>query len=212
MRIPVVVLGVQPDQLHELLDLALDLALGDGLVQPIGGSDDGPHGLAGVQRGVGVLEDHLHVAADQPEVLALQLRDVPALEEDGAIRGVEQAHGHPGQGGLAAARLPHQAQGLAGIDLQVDAVHRVHVADVLLEDDASADGEVLLHPDQLHEWLDALALGWRLALGDGHAHWCTITSSLKIRSLSSRERWQAEAWCPSTGRSCGTSVRHRSKT
>ena len=32
--------------------------------------------------------------------------------------------------------LPHQAERLAGIDLQVDAVDRVHVADVVLEQDA----------------------------------------------------------------------------
>ena len=33
VRVPVVVLGVQPHQLHELLDLALDALARDGLVQ-----------------------------------------------------------------------------------------------------------------------------------------------------------------------------------
>src|SRR5437660_1390508 len=50
--VPVVVLGVQAHQLHQLLDLLPDLVALDGLVDAEGLADDRPDRLAGVQRGV----------------------------------------------------------------------------------------------------------------------------------------------------------------
>ena len=64
----------------------------------------------------------------------------------GARGGVEQTHHDARERGLAAAGLPHQAERLARIDLEVDAVDRVHVADVVLEQDPARDREVLLQP------------------------------------------------------------------
>ena len=71
----------------------------------------------------------------------LTLRDVLALELDRPLGRVVQAHEHASERRLAAPRLPHQAHRLALEDVQVDTVHRVDVADPLLEQDASGDRE-----------------------------------------------------------------------
>ena len=68
VRVAVVVLGVQADELQQLLHLALDLVLGHDPWSRNGVADDRADGLPRVQRRVRVLEDHLHVAADRPEL------------------------------------------------------------------------------------------------------------------------------------------------
>src|SRR5581483_4484729 len=181
-----------------------------GPVQAKGGTDDAADGLAGIERGERVLEDHLHVPAPFAEGPALEVGDVLALELDGALRNVVQTHDHASEGGLAAPRLAHEPDGLARVDVEIHAVDGVHVADVLLEDDPPGDREVLLDaakPDQ------RLAGRIRLrcsAFAHLDAHRRTMTSSWKMRSLSARDRWQADAWCPSIGISLGTSTLQRS--
>ena len=117
-------------------------------MQPERRTHDRADGLARVQRRIRVLEDHLHVAADGPKVVALHPRDVPAVEPDGAVRRVVQAHGHAGERALAAPGLADEPDGFAGIDVEVDAVDGVHRADLLLEDDAAGDREMLHDPLQ----------------------------------------------------------------
>ena len=85
VRQPVVVLGVEPDLLHQLLHAALALLLvGQRAVDDERLGDDRADGLARVQRRVRVLEDHLHVPAQRLELRAREGRDVPALEGDRA--------------------------------------------------------------------------------------------------------------------------------
>jgi hypothetical protein len=47
--------------------------------------DDAPYGHSGVQGGIGVLEDHLHMAAHPPELAGAQLRQVLVVDHDGAV-------------------------------------------------------------------------------------------------------------------------------
>ena len=68
--------------------------------------------------------------------------------------GIEQPHHDARERGLAASGLADQAERLAGIDLEVHTVDRVHVADLCWIRDAAGDREVLL---------DALDLDERLA-------------------------------------------------
>jgi hypothetical protein len=79
------VLGVEADDLHQLLDPPLALpALG----QPVdveGVADDRPDPLARVQRGIGVLEDHLDLAPQPSQPVALPVGDVLAVELDFAL-------------------------------------------------------------------------------------------------------------------------------
>ena len=79
---PVVVLGVEADARHEFLDGLLALIAGGGLVDGEGVADDRADPAAGVEGAVGVLEDHLDLAADRLHGAAGQVGDVAALEVD----------------------------------------------------------------------------------------------------------------------------------
>ena len=61
-----------------------------------------------------------------------------------AVGRVEQPHDAAGERGLAAAGLADDAERLALLDAEGDAVDRLHGADRLLEDDPARDREVLL--------------------------------------------------------------------
>ena len=80
VRVAVVVLRVEPDQLEQVLHRALDAVLGLDVLQPERRADDRADGVPRVQRRVRVLEDHLDVAAQRPHPAVGQVRDVPALE------------------------------------------------------------------------------------------------------------------------------------
>ena len=169
------------------------LLRGHDLVEPVRGPDDRPDGLARVQRGERVLEDHLHLAAEVPEVAALRLRDVLPLELDRPLGRLVQAHHDAGERRLPAPRLPHQPHRLALEDLQIHAVDRVHVADPLLEQDPAGDREELAQAADADE---RGLLGRRLGLrsfGDLDAHERAMTSSWKMRSLSASDRWHRDA-------------------
>src|SRR4051812_27394923 len=91
-REPVVVLRVQADELHQLLNSALAVAA---LADPVDAervTDDRADPPARVERAVGVLEDHLHVAPDRTHLAGLQRRDVATLELDPARGDVVEAH------------------------------------------------------------------------------------------------------------------------
>jgi hypothetical protein len=125
--------------------LVMDL---DGLDELVADGEDR------VEGGLRVLQDHGDAAApDAPHLLLGLVEQVLALEADGAL---DDARGRPGhqpqqrQGGhrLAAARLTHDAEGLALAEGEAHPVHRLHHApageavgvEVLdLEDDV-ADG------------------------------------------------------------------------
>ena len=113
------------------------------LVDPHGLGDDVAGGHARVERRVGILEDHLHVLAGGDQVLGLELGEVLALEDDLAGGGPVELGDGAGGRGLAAAGLADEAEGLALLDLEVDAVDRVDVA-LLAAQEAAPEGEVHL--------------------------------------------------------------------
>ena len=65
VRVAVVVLGVEPDALHEVLDLGLDAAGRLDALHLERRGDDRADGVPRVQRVVRVLEDHLRLAAER---------------------------------------------------------------------------------------------------------------------------------------------------
>ena len=67
MWIAVVVLGAEPDSVEQLLDLALELAPRGHSLQLQRVADYLTDPLARIQRGVGILEDHLHLAPQRPQ-------------------------------------------------------------------------------------------------------------------------------------------------
>ena len=119
------------------------------------------HGLARIERGVGVLEDHLDGARGlQP----LALAEVAAVERDVAVRRRDQAHDGERQGGLAAAGFAHQAQALAGLHVERDAVDGLQRVDAAGQRaaDLEVDGEIVEREQRLsHD--DGTARGRRPA-------------------------------------------------
>jgi hypothetical protein len=156
VRVAVEVLGVEPDGVHQLLDRLAPLALAG--LHPVDRerlADDRADRLARVQRRVRVLEDHLRVAAELDQLLRLDVGDLLALELDRAAGRIEQAQQQAAGGRLAAARLAHQAERLAALDVEGDAVDGVHGADLLAEDQPGGEREVLLEIADLVQRLAA---------------------------------------------------------
>ena len=100
------------------------------------------HGHARVQRGVAVLEHHLHLPAHGVHRDAVAVADRIAVEHHVAGVGLDQPHQQPRGGGLAAAGFADDAEGLALADGEGDVVHRLHGRDLAVQQ-AAAHREVL---------------------------------------------------------------------
>ena len=126
---PVVVLGVQADELHRLLDQRLAvvavLAVRHAVDRQRVG-DDRTDPAARVQRAVGVLEDHLDLPPIRPQPPPRQVGDVVAVERDAPRRDVVQPGHAAGQRRLPATRFADQAEGFAAPDLEAHVVHGMH--------------------------------------------------------------------------------------
>src|SRR5690606_27682755 len=153
--------------------------------------DDRADGVAGVERAVGVLEDHLNLGPDRLEPAPGVGGDVASPIEDLAGGRLQQARGPPPGRGLAAARLADEADGLAGPDREVDPVHRVYGADPTLDQRSAPDGEVLDQSPQLQQRL---------------VHVRSPIWSARMSVFWRRVRWQASPW-PAPGEISGRSVR-----
>ena len=92
-------------------------------------ADDVADRHAGVERGVRVLEDDLDVAAQLAHRAALLGVDVDPVEGQLAGGRLLQPHQHPAQSRLAAAGLADDAERLALVELEGDAVDGLDVAD-----------------------------------------------------------------------------------
>ena len=166
--VAVVVLGVEAHDLQQLLDAREHLVLRDDLVHLEGRTHDRADRVTRVQRGVGVLEDHLHVAAQRLHLLVGELGQVVALEHHRAAgRLVEPGDQATGRR-LAAAGLADQAQRAALGHLEGDAVHGLHVADGAAYDARGAHREVHLEVvDRQHGRRVGVEPGGRVSqLGD----------------------------------------------
>src|SRR5450759_4409172 len=96
VRVALGVLGAEPDGLEQLEDALLALGLGADVVDLERLADDVAHAHARVQRGVRVLEDDLHVAAQPLHLGPRGGHDVDALEADlSALLREEPLHGAP---------------------------------------------------------------------------------------------------------------------
>jgi hypothetical protein len=113
---------------HQLDGLGLGLLLGEALVDAEHLAELVAHGEHRVQRAERVLEDHGDPpAADLAALLGGHLEHVLAAEEDLALRDpgrrhVEDAHDRLRGHRLAGAGLAEHGEGLAGVDVVVDAV------------------------------------------------------------------------------------------
>ena len=104
---------------------------------------------AGMQGAVGILEHDLHVLAQRPQFAALHVGQILAVIGDIAGGRLDKAQQGSGHGGLAAAGLANDTQGLAPVQSQGDVVHSLHIA--LLFKEPFLDGEPFFDIAGLHQ-------------------------------------------------------------
>ena len=110
---------------HKLLDPVVDLLPGEAFRLLQGLPDHLIHGVAGIQGGIGILENDLHPFPNLPKLPSLQIGDILPVQQDLSVGGVVEPDHGSAQGGLAAAGFAHHAHGLALLDPHGDIVHRV---------------------------------------------------------------------------------------
>ena len=172
VRKPVGVLRAEPDGPQQLLDAQASVLAAVQAVDAQRLGDDLAHGHPRVQRGVGVLEDDLDLAADGTHLLAAVVRDVLAVEDDPTRGRLEQLHDRAAERRLAATRLPDDSERLAPKNREIDAVHRLHLADGVLEE-AGLDREVLDEPFDAKK----LVLGRRPPVCSGFVNGASLTTA-----------------------------------
>src|SRR5690554_2820734 len=106
-------------------------------------ADDVTHSHAGVEGSVGVLENNLHLFSQITQLILGKLRHIPAVENDVAGCGLNQAQNTSACSCLAAAALSHQPQGFAFVNVKGYIVHCLHCPNLPGENDSLANGKVL---------------------------------------------------------------------
>ena len=144
MWVAVEVLRAEADRLEEVLHpLLAALHAVDLERRP----DDLTDRLARVQRRVRILEDHLHLAPQRPQLALRDRRDVAAVEADRAACWIEEPQDQPCCRRLPAAGFAHDAQGLAATDVERDVLDCVHLC-------LPAGEDTLLHREAFGQMLD----------------------------------------------------------
>ena len=95
----------------------------------------------GIERGIGILEHHLHLPAQLPEIQAVAAADGLPVEGNSAGVGADQMHQESRGGRLAAARLADDSQHLARTDRKTDVVDRLNLRHGTVQD-AAVDGKI----------------------------------------------------------------------
>ena len=116
-------LAVEAHAVHQLQDPLLALGLVPVHLMDVQRfADDIGDGHAGVQRGIGILEDHGGLPAEFTDIRFRA--DRLSLKADFAAGRFIQVQERAADRGLAAAGFPHQAKGLAAADAEGHIVHR----------------------------------------------------------------------------------------
>mmetsp|Transcript_22885 Transcript_22885/g.38328 ORF Transcript_22885/g.38328 Transcript_22885/m.38328 type:complete len:434 (+) Transcript_22885:3121-4422(+) len=100
----------------------------------------------GVQRGKGILKDHLHIDPRGAQIAITQRHDVLAVQHDRAFLRIHQAQDRPTRCGFAKAAFAHKAQGLALVDGKGQVLDRMNIGHKTAKEaalDRKARGETL---------------------------------------------------------------------
>ena len=158
MGVAVHVLGLEAHPAEHDQHLLVQLARPGQMVQ----LEPQPHQvadrLAGVEGGVGVLEDELDVAGPLKGLLAREPHQAFSVEQDLPGGDGGQPHHGPAQGGLAAAGLAHQPEDLAPAQVQADPAQGLDPGPVL-DHDPFPDGEMNVQLLDLEQLLGRSGLG-----------------------------------------------------
>ena len=134
MRVAVVVLGIESHRCEQILYRFLDSTLGRYALDAERGAHDLANGVPGIQRRIGILEDHLHVAPQRPQLRILEMADVAPFEGDLPAGRLEQPSQQPGRRTLAASRLTDDRERLSALDREVHPVHRLNGSDLAAQE------------------------------------------------------------------------------
>src|SRR5207249_7897463 len=157
------------------------VAASQALVEPNGLGDLLAHREDRIERGHRLLEDHRDfLAADLAHLRRRQVQEVPAVVEDLAFddaagRLGDQPHDAEGGHALAAARLAHHAQRLAGLDVEVDAVDGA--------DHALVGEEVGLEASDVEQ-----------SLGHGFSYQPLVISAMASSARRMSRGWKENPW------------------
>ncbi len=116
---------------------------------------------ARVQRAVRILKDDLDPAPQRQQILASHLGDIDAVIDDLAGGRLFKPQDAAAGRRLAAAALADQTQGLAAPDGEVDAIDRLHLAHLAVDDDPLGDREMHVQSPHFEE---------RLGFDRSHGH------------------------------------------
>ena len=193
MRIAVEDVAREADAVEQRAALLVDLVARHA-PDPERRGEDLADALAGVQRRLRVLEDHLHLAADRLHLPAAGLGDVVAVEADRARGRRQQPHQHADQRRLAAPGLADDPERLAGVEVEGDVVDGVDVRGRAIDDHPGLDREQ--HPQvvDLEQPAVRTRAGRRVSLRSrrvlvGHQVFTSDGDSSPIRSPTTRRRF-----------------------
>src|SRR5262249_31411542 len=126
--------------------------------------------------------DDLHLAPEPAQLRLGAAEHVDAFEPDAAGGRLDQPQHQPGGGRLAAAALADPAERSAGLEREADAVDRLQLVAMDLEE---------------------RALGHRIMLGE------VLDAEQRLAHRPPSTRWQATRWPGAAGRSAGASAAQR---
>ncbi len=135
-------IGMEPDGFQEFGDARGTRGTVWGEPVDVEGFADGfTDGEVGIERAVGVLEDHLDLSSAAAQIALGQGGQFLPVQADGTFVGFDEAKDGATERGLTAAAFTHESDGLAGIDVETDVVEGLDDAGGATEE-ALADGEM----------------------------------------------------------------------
>src|SRR5688500_17788662 len=167
MWIPMDMLLVEPDPLEQVADGGLALALVRHAMDVEALAHDLADAHARVERRVWILEDDLDVTASRLELPCVEDEELLALERHAPGSRRDQSEKDLSKRRLSTSRPPHQAERLALVHGEADAIHRADRPELADAHQAAADIEVLDEVADLEQWGTGDAAASGRALGAG---------------------------------------------
>ena len=152
MRVARRVARVEPDFLEQRGDAALGIGSPGQVVDGQRLRQSLAYREARVERPIGILKHDLHAAPQRAQLSPAQRQHVQPVDRHSPRVGLDQPEDGPSYRGLAASRLAHQAERLAGRDCEGDVVHGPdHGVRASQPEESALAGEVLDQPLHLDE-------------------------------------------------------------
>ena len=117
--------STEADPVEKLQHPVVDLLRCHLRVDPHRLADDAADGMAGIQRRIGVLEDHLHPRSEFAQLLFAEVREFDVAQPDLPGRRAMELEHSPSGGGFAAPALADQPKRFAREELEAHAIDRL---------------------------------------------------------------------------------------